>query len=164
MSIEDVERVDAVAERLRHLPALGVQDQPETHDVPVGRRVEVQDTLGHERVEPATRLVDRLGDEVGGEVPFELLDAATELGVIPPLCERHRPRVVPRVDDLRDALGGLPAVRTIERHLVDTGLVRIDAGQVATGELAQLRERPDRPLVPMLAPPDRQRRSPIAFA
>ena len=164
VTIEDLERVDAVAERLRHLPAVGVEDKSETHDVAVRRSVEVQDPFGHQRVEPAPRLVDRLGDEVGGEVPFERFDAAPELGVIPPLRERHRPRVVPRVDDLGDTLRGLAALGAVERHLVDAGLVWIQVAQVPSRELAQLAERPDRLLVTAFASPDRQRRSPITLA
>ena len=95
-------RIHDVAERLRHLPALFVDDEPETHDRAVRGRIEVQDPLRHQRVEPAPGLVDRFGDEVRGEPSFERLLAPAQLRVVAPLRERHRAGVVPGVDHLGD--------------------------------------------------------------
>ncbi len=139
LAVEDLPRIERVAERLRHLPAVRGDQVSEAHDVAVRRRVEVQHALGHERVEPAARLVDRLGDEVGGEPLGEHRLAAAELGVVAPLRERHRAGVVPRVDHLLDARRGLAALRARERHVVDRRSVRVDVAHVASGEIAELR-------------------------
>ncbi len=89
-------------ERLGHLASVAVDEVAEAHHGPVGRGVEEQHALGHQRVEPPARLVDRLGDEVGGEALLEALEPASELGVVPPLRVGHRARVVPGVDHLGD--------------------------------------------------------------
>ena len=60
---------------LRHLLAVGVDDEAEAHHVAVGRRVEHQRVDGEQRVEPAARLVDGLADEVGRERRVEGLGA-----------------------------------------------------------------------------------------
>ena len=70
----------------------------QTH-VLVRRLVEDQRADGHQRVEPAAGLVDRLADELRRVGLLEHLVGA--LGVrVAPLRERHRPGVVPRVDHL----------------------------------------------------------------
>ncbi len=164
LALERLPRIEHVAEGFRHLPPVLGHEVPQAHDVAVGRGVEVQHALGHQRVEPTARLVDRLGDEVGGEEPLELVDAAAEVGLVAPLGERHRARVVPGVDHLGNPRRGLAAVRTREGDVVDEGLVRVDPGDVASGQLAQLGQRADRRLVALGTPPDRQRRAPVALA
>ncbi len=84
--------------------------------------------------------------------------------MVAPLCERHRARVVPGVDHLGDAGRLLPALGALERDLVDRRPMRVDPVHVATGPLGQLGERADEGVVVIGAPPDRQRRSPVAFA
>ena len=135
LAIECLPRIELVAERLRHLAAVLGDQVPETHDVAVRGLVEVQHALGHQRVEPAACLIDRLGDEVGGERLLELFDAAPELGVVAPLRERHRTGVVPRVDHLGNARGDPGAGRAGERHLVQEGAMRIHVVDVAAGQI-----------------------------
>ena len=65
-------RVDDVAAALRHLLAVGVEDQPEADAVAIARAVEQQRRLGEQRVEPAARLVLRLADVVGRKPLLEL--------------------------------------------------------------------------------------------
>src|SRR5262249_57902282 len=52
------------------------------------------------RIEPATGLIKRFGDEVRGKCRFELFSA---LAGIAALCEGHRAGVEPRVEDLGHA-------------------------------------------------------------
>ena len=69
---DHVPGLDHVAAALRHLLALGVEDQAEADAVAVARGVEEQGRLGEQRVEPAAGLVDRLADVVGREALLEL--------------------------------------------------------------------------------------------
>ena len=147
--------------RLRHLLALGVEDQAEADDVLVRRAVEQQRRDREQRVEPAARLVERLADEVGGEARLEVL-LVLERRVI--LGERHRARVEPDVDDLGHAAHRPLALRARERDVVDEGPVRVL--ELDARALPQLGERADAVdvLGVRLAAPDRQRRAPVALA
>ena len=96
---DHVPGLDHVALALRHLLALGVEDQAEADAVAVAGGVEEQGRLGEQRVEPAAGLVDRLADEVGREALLEqllVLERVVELG------EGHRAAVVPGVDHRLD--------------------------------------------------------------
>ena len=150
---------DDVAERLRHLLALGVGDVPEAEHGLVGRPVEQQRRDGDQRVEPAARLVDRLADVVGGEALLEdvlVLERRVVLG------ERHAARVEPDVDHHRLALHRLAAVGAVPRRRVDVGPVRVLERDARL--LLQLGERADALRVAVLAAPHRQRRAPVALA
>ncbi len=57
-----------------------------------------------------------------------------------------------------------PHSRARERHLVHVWTVELQLRQVAAGQLAQLRPAADHRVVPVLAPPDRQGRTPVALA
>src|SRR4051812_25462034 len=100
---------------LAHLAALLVEDVPETEHGLIRRAVVYECADGHERVEPAAGLVDRLGDELRGILALELFVVAMRCA---PLRERHRARVVPRVDDLGDALHRRTALRAREGDVV----------------------------------------------
>ena len=80
-----------------------------------------------QRVEPPARLVDRLGDEVGRE---PLLEYLLVLERVVPLPERHRARVEPCVDHVRDARRRRRALGAVERDLVDVRPMGIEVGQV----------------------------------
>ncbi len=81
------------------------------------------------------------------------------------LGERHRPAVVPDVDDLRLA-PHLPAAPAGQEHVVDVGPVGVEVlGHRRGGALAQLGERPDGVhAVARPAAPQRQRGAPVAVA
>ena len=96
---DHVPGLDHVALALRHLLALGVEDQAEADAVAVAGGVEEQRRLGEQRVEPAARLVDRLADEVGREA---LLEQLLVLERVVELREGHRAAVVPGVDHRLD--------------------------------------------------------------
>ena len=69
---EHLPGVDDVAAALRHLLALGVEDEAEADAVAVARLAEQQGRLGEQRVEPAAGLVLGLADVVGREALLEL--------------------------------------------------------------------------------------------
>ena len=72
---EELERVEHVAEMLAHLAAGLVHDVTQAQHGLVRRPVEHQRPDRHQRVEPASGLVDGLGDVLRGVVALELLDA-----------------------------------------------------------------------------------------
>ena len=163
MGGDHVPGVDDVALALRHLLALGVEDQAEADAVAIAGGVEEQGRLGEQRVEPAAGLVDRLADVVGGEALREqllVLERVVELG------EGHRAAVVPGVDHRLDPAHLAPALGAVEDDLVDVGAVQV-LGDLAAGALAQLGDRAGaEAAVAVLAGalPDRQRRPPVAIA
>ena len=159
VAVDHLLRRDRVPERLRHLAALVVEDQAEAHHVSVGRAVEQQRRDGDQRVEPAARLVERLADEVGGEVLLEQLRALVG-GVV--LRERHRARVEPDVDHLGNATHRLSALGAWERRVVDERAMGV--GELGPGQPVELGERADRAGVALLAAPHGERRAPVALA
>ena len=160
MAVDDVPRRDDVAERLRHLLALGVGDVAEAQHGLVGALVEEQRRDRDQRVEPAAGLVDRLADVVRGELLVELV-LVLERGV--PLGERHRARVEPDVDHLGDAAQRLAAGRRRDHDVVDERAVRVLERRRRTARL-QLLEGADGQRLARLVAPDRQRRAPVALA
>ena len=159
--LENVPGHDDVALRLRHLLALGIQDQAQAETRLVRRAAEQQHGHGEQRVEPAARLVEPLADVVRREAPLELL-LVVERGV--PLGERHAARVPPDVDQVGHAPHLAAAVLAAQHDVVDVGAVQVVRRRAAA--LADVLERPraeDVRLV-VLAAPDRQRRAPVALA
>ncbi len=148
---------------LGHLAAVLGQDVAQADDVLVRRLVEHQGADGHQRVEPAAGLVDRLGDELR-RVPA--LEQLLVLVRVAPLRERHRARVVPGVDDLGHAGGRRPAavLGAGEGDLVDERAVRVQPGLVGAGQLGELRAGADHREVVLRAAPDGQRGAPVAVA
>jgi hypothetical protein len=133
--VDHLPRHDDVAERLRHLLAVGVGQVAEDQHCAVGRLVEQQRRDRQQRVEPAARLVDRLADVVGGEVGLERV-LVVQRGVV--LGERHRPRVEPHVDHLGHAAQRLAAGRRRDLHVVHERPVRVvEADAAELLELAQ---------------------------
>lgn len=78
---------------------------------------------GKQGVEPPSRLVNRLGDEVRGEGLFE--DFLVLEGIVP-LCKGHRTAVIPAVQHLGRAVH-LAAALALEGHFVDVRTVQLDA-------------------------------------
>ena len=93
----------------------------EDDDVLVRRLVKEQRRDGDERIEPAARLIDGLGDEVRREAALEDL---LVLERIVPLCKRHRAGIEPAVDDLGHAVHLLAALGAADRHGVDVGTMQ----------------------------------------
>ena len=161
VAVEELERVEHVAEALGHLAAVAVDDVAQADHVAVGGLVEQQRAHGQQRVEPAAGLVDGLGDEVGRE---GLLEGGPAVGRVrvAPLGERHRPRVEPGVEHVGDPPGLLPAVRAGEGDLVHERPVGVEAGQVAAGLGRQVGQALDHGQVLVGAAPQRQGRAPVA--
>ena len=163
MGGEHLPGVDDVAAALRHLLALGVEDQAEADAVAEAGLVEEQGRLGEQRVEPAAGLVLGLADVVGGEA---LLEQLLVLERVVELRERHRAAVVPGVDHRLDPAHLPAALLAVEDDLVDVGAVQV-LGDLAPGALAQLGDRAGAEAAVAALPaalPDRQRRPPVAVA
>ncbi len=155
------ERLDGVALRLRHLLAVLVEHEPVDDDVFVRHAVGDERGDGVERVEPAARLIDALGDEVGRDVLLELL---LVLERVVPLRERHRPAVEPHVEEVGDA-AVRTAVRRRPRDVVHERPVQVEFFVVAQPRfLAQLGDGADHDVVVLVGvvDPDRDRRAPVA--
>ena len=134
----------------------------EHDDVLVGRLVEEQRRNRDERVEPAARLIDGLGDEVRGEA---LLEDFFILERIMPLRERHGTGVEPAVDDFLDAVHLLAAFRTFDRDVINVRTVQLDIVGAVVAHLLELGDGADDVLLAAVrADPDRQRRAPVAVA
>ncbi len=162
---DHVPGVDDVAAALRHLLALGVEDQAEADAVAEARLAEQQRRLGQQRVEPAAGLVLGLADVVGREALGKLL---LVLERVVELRERHRAAVVPGVDHRLDPAHLAAAALAGKGDLVDVGAVQVELlGHRATRPLAQLGDRADAAelaAIRLLTAPDRQRRAPVAVA
>ena len=65
MVVHEADGLKHIADVLAHLAALLIEDMAQAEDISVGRAVEHEGADGHERVEPASGLVDCLADEVG---------------------------------------------------------------------------------------------------
>ncbi len=142
---------------------------PEAEHVAVRRLVEHQRADRHQGVEPAAGLVDRLADEVRRVGLRQLLGGAGRVRVAE-LREGHRAGVVPAVDDLGHPLG-VPAAGLVpvlglagEGDLVDERAVRVELGQVPSGQRAELGQRADAGQVSLGAAPQRQRGAPVPVA
>ena len=175
--------VDDIALRLGHLLALAVQDEAEDEAALVGGLARDEGGEGEQAVEPAARLVDRLGDVVGREeragdevvhaVERDLLAVWSGHGDgVLPLRERHRAGVVPGVGDLghalhRSAAAGLAAAQF---DAVDVRAVQVEAVKQAArlvgdalGEVGGRARDGDVPGV-FSAAPDGDGRAPVALA
>ena len=161
MLAERLHRIDGVALRLRHLMAVLVLDMAEHDDVLVRGLVEQQRRNRNQRIEPAARLVDGLGDEIGWKA---LLEDILVLERIMPLRERHRAGIKPAIDDFRHAVHRLAALRALHRDLVDIRAMELDVVGAVVALFLELGNRADALLMAALALPDRQRRAPVTVA
>ena len=122
--LHDHEWVYAVAEALRHLIPILIQDETIGDHVLVGDAVKEHCRKGMEGKEPSSRLVHSLGNEVGREVAPLIHHLAVLKGVVQ-LSVGHRPGVKPHIDEV-----GLPDHRlplaVAEGQVVHIGSVEID--------------------------------------
>ena len=114
-----------------------------------------------QRVEPTSRLIDRLGDELGREL--HRLVAAGDVGIADLGCG-HGTSVEPRVDDRFDALGLLSARATTDEHLIDGRTMGVDITDVAPSEARELFARTHAGEVIVGTAPNRQWRPPESVA
>src|SRR5262249_57490677 len=135
---------DVVQAGLGPLLTVPGDDERQAYDVAVRSAVDHEAIDGEQRVEPAPRLIDRLGDEVGGEATLEellVLERVVELG------RRHAARVEPRVQYGVDTLRTSRALGTGDRDVVDVRTVQVETGEVAACQLAQLAAPAHTPVV-----------------
>src|SRR5207245_11125330 len=107
-----------------------------------------------QRVEPTSRLVDRLRDEVRGK---GLLEEVAVVAGMAALCEWHRAGVEPRVEHLRDAPHDPTALLARQRDRVDVRAVQVGVvlqADFRRGAYAAL-------VVAGFADPDRGGRAPV---
>ncbi len=129
-----------VLEPLGHLLAVLGQHEPVDDHVPVGRLSEQHRAQEHERVEPAARLVETLGDEVRREeVPeaFRVRLAVRAAHVVL-LGVGHGARLEPAVQHFGGAMVGLAVL--LDDDLVHVVLVEV--GRLHAGERLQFGDGP----------------------
>ncbi len=131
--VEHVVGIDDVAERLRHLLAVFVDDEVQADAVPVGHAVRNERRDRVQRIEPAARLVDRLADEIGREM---LLEHVLVFERVMPLRVRHGTRIEPAVDHLGHSPPGLAVF--LVSDVVHRGPVKIELLQRLPGQLLEL--------------------------
>src|ERR1700682_270756 len=139
---------DAVLERGR----IGEVSRQRTGSTSLAARVGEQRRDRVERVEPPTRLIERLADEVAREVREELL---LILERVVPLRVRHRPRLEPDIDGVRHA--AIRLVVAVESDLIDVWAVQIEFAQITPGQPPKLRDAANADLVAVLVLPDGKR-------
>ncbi len=130
MLVEHGERLNHVAHPFAHLAAFLVQNQAQADDVLVRRLACQQGGQRVQAVEPATGLVDRLANVVGGEPSVGLYRVVVE-GVMP-LGKWHRTRVEPGVHDLWNAVHGAGAAvcGAVQDDVIHVGTVQVKFAQV----------------------------------
>ena len=131
----------------------------ENEDVFIGRSVEQQGRNGEQRIEPASRLIDSLGNKLRREL---LLEQVVIFKRIVVLREGHRTGVEPAVDNLRHAVHLAAALRALYCNRVDIGAVQLDIVRAVRGHALELFDRAYRMSVTALAFPDVERSSPVA--
>ena len=122
--LEEFERADSVASRLRHLLAVLVEDEIVDEYVLVGSLALHERRYGHKRIEPSSCLVDTFADEVSRESVCIEVGFVLERPV--PLGERSAARVEPAVHYLRYTRHHLAALRTCEVDVVHIRSVQFD--------------------------------------
>ena len=152
---------DDVAQMLAHLVAVLVLHMPQHHAVFKGSRAKDERRNRQKRIEPAARLVDRLGNEIGREAALEFFLVFE--GVVP-LREGHGARIVPAVDDLLDAVHRLAAVRAFDNDVINVGTMQLRQIHRADRHVQQLLPAADDVGMPLLTLPDGQRRAPVTLA
>ena len=159
--VEHRPRIDDVALVLGHLDAVLVVDVTQNYAILERRPVKQQRRHREQRVEPASRLVDRLADEVRREM---LVEDILVLERIVPLRERHAAAVEPAVHDLGRAVHLAAALGALEHDRIDVRLVKLDVALYAA-QLFEFLLAADNVHVPaVLANPNRDGRAPIALA
>ena len=119
---ESLERINRVALGLRHLLSVLILYMAQNDEVLIRRLVKDQGGDSQKGIEPSSRLIHRLGDEVRREL---LLKQLLILKRIMVLCKRHGTGIEPAVDYLRDSLHLLSALRAGDGHRVDIWPVKL---------------------------------------
>ena len=155
-------RIHRIALGLAHLLSVLVLDKAEHDDILKARLVENERRDRVQRVEPSSRLIDRLGNEGSRELGFEKFLILERIMM---LCKRHGTRVEPAVNDFRYAVHNAAAARALELDTVDERLVQFDIVRAVRGHFLQFLLGSDRMLLAaVIADPYRKRCSPVTVA
>ena len=160
--VQRFHRVNRVALGLTHLLAVLILYMAEHDDISVRCLVEQQRGNRHQRIEPASRLVNSLGNKVSREL---LLKYFFIFKWIMMLCKRHRSGVEPAVDYLRYAVHRLAALRTLHRHRIDVRAMQLDIIRTVVGFLLEFGDAADRfTMAALIALPDIERCAPVTVS
>ncbi len=164
VDVDQLPGVDHITLTLAHLDAIFIKSETRDDTVMV-RRLPMDDgARGKERVEPATRLIHRFTDEVGGERFCEFLLVGKR---VVPLRRVHRSRIEPSVDHVRHPVHRLAALRACQINLVDVRAVQFDALRqlLIEGTIHEIIAATDGDRLPtFLTDPQVERCSPVAIA
>ena len=158
--VEDGPGIDDVALVFGHFDAVFVVDVPQNDAVFERRPAEEDGGDDQQRIEPAARLIHRLGDEVGGEGLVEEVFVFKRVMV---LRKGHGAGIEPAVDDLGRALHGAAAF-ALEGAVVDIRAVQLDVALDAAELFELLLAADDVHFAAVGADPHGQRRAPVAVA
>ena len=133
----------------------------EYNDILVRCLMEEQRRDGDQRIEPAARLVDSLGDEIRRE-PFGKDIFVLER--IMPLRKRHGARIEPTVNDFWHTMHFLAAIGAFDRDFIDVRTMQLNIIRTVITEALEFFNGTDDMLVTAFALPYRQRRAPVTVA
>ena len=119
---------------LAHLATIFIEDMAQAENRFVRRFVKDQGANSHQRVEPATCLIDRFSDKVSRIGIGKRLLRTFFVG-ISPLRKWHSARVIPAVDNFAHSGHSLSALRARECDLINEGTMRIGSFYIVAGEL-----------------------------
>mmetsp|Transcript_14165 Transcript_14165/g.53219 ORF Transcript_14165/g.53219 Transcript_14165/m.53219 type:complete len:351 (-) Transcript_14165:1505-2557(-) len=155
---DDQRGVRIILQPLRHLLAVRREHQAVDDHILERGLVKQRRAQHHQCVEPATRLVETLGDELRRE---SLLEGPLVLKRIVDLGVRHRPGFEPAIKDLRHAAKGSFPFPRGNRDVLD--VLHVQVLDLLARELLQLRDGGHgHHLLHIIGDPQRNRRSPEA--
>ena len=158
--IQHFKRRYGIALVLGHLFTLFVEDQVVDQYVSVWRTAFDNCRNCHQRIEPASGLVDAFADEVCRE---QLIKVLRVFKRIMPLCERHGTGVKPAVHNFRDSVHRLAAFRAGQGHIIHIRSVQLDRFiDIFVCQFHQLFPGADAVQMTAFASPDRDRRAPVS--
>ena len=145
---------------LGHLLTVLILHMSQNDAVLIGSLIEEQCADSQQSIEPATGLVNGLGDKVCGEVFIE--DILIFKRIVP-LCEGHGAAVEPAVNNLRHSCHQLAAFRAGDVYCVNEGLVQLDVVGAVGRHFLQLCNTADGVSVSTFTFPDGQWSTPVSF-
>ena len=123
ISSQCVERINRIALGLTHLLAVLILNVTQYNNILIWCLVKQQGRDRKQGVEPASGLVNRLGNEICREL---LLKKFFILKWIVMLCKWHRTGIEPAVDHLRHTFHLLAALRTCDGDCINVWTVKLD--------------------------------------
>ena len=113
------------------MPVL-IQNQSDTDHILETFLIHIKGTDGMQRIEPTTRLINRLADEIGRELFPENLMILIR---VTPLCIGHRSRIKPDINQFRHPTHHTSAFGTRISNFIDIGPVQLQVRKIFAGFL-----------------------------